>query len=205
MRTMKCRWWVLFCVSFLQVSAAAGVPDTSCEKVRLAARLARAKSLAAIGEVRENAGAGYIVEIVSAFRAFKLQPRNKDLAAHLLRKIPRDAPEQEVLLALDSSICDGEGVADMEALARVKYALPRMLARAVKLVPAYMSAYVSYSLEAAPDPHSDYAIQMQRVCRDLRPEFAKAVEALPETDRKWFTTGILDPKTCRAIAIPESD
>jgi hypothetical protein len=80
-----------------------------------------------------------------------------------------------------------------------------MLARAVSLVPRYMDAYVRYSLLAAPNPHTDYAIQMQRVCRNLHSEFIKAVEALPKSDREWFVKSILDPKRCRAIAIPESD
>jgi hypothetical protein len=204
-RTTKCCWLALICITSLQVSIAAKVADIPCEQVHLAAQIAGAGSLAAVEAAKKKAGTGYIVEIISAFRAFELQPKNKVLAEGLLKMIPRDDTQQEIVGALDTSMCDREDDADISILAGVRYSLPAMLAKAVRLAPAYMFEYVSYSLKAAPDPHSDYAIQMQRVCRVLHPEFMKAVGALAESEQKWFTTGIFDPKRCKAIAVREAD
>jgi len=196
--------WVLLFISVLAASCALGAADIPCDQVHAAAHIARADSLGALAEEKKTAG-GYIVEIVSAFRAFELQPRSRVLAADLLGEIPSDETQQGLVLSLDSLMCDGEPVAEMEALARIQYHLPRMLARAVELAPEYMKAYVKYSLISVRDPHSDYAIQMQRVCRNRYQEFTKAVAALPEADRKWFMSDVFDPKRCRAIALPEAD
>jgi len=92
----------------------------------------------------------------------------------------------------------------MEALARVQNNFPRILAKAVELAPDYMEPYINYALIAL-HPHSDYAVQMQRVCRNRPQQFRKTIAALSEADRKWFKTEVFDPKSCRAIAIPEPE
>jgi hypothetical protein len=167
--------------------------------------MVRARSIAALGDEKKRAGEGYRVEVVFAFRAFELHPNDRTLAGALLRLIPQDDPQQTVLMTLGDSLCDSEDMADMKALARVRDGLPRMLTKAVALAPNGMSAYVSYSFVAVLDPHSDYAVQMQRVCRELRPELSRSVAALPVAKREWFTEHILDLQNCRAIELPESN
>jgi hypothetical protein len=197
-----CRLGVCLLTFITTTMTAAAQEKPRCDDVRLAAEIMRAKSLTAI----EKGGASsYIVDVVSAIRAFQLRPRSRTLAARLLTTIPQNEDQQGVILALDSSICDAEAIADIEVLARAQDSLPRMLARAVRLVPSRMSVYVSYALVAVGDPHSDYTIQMQRVCRELHSEFTQTVQALAEKDRQWFIDDVFDPKRCRAIAVPESE
>ena len=204
MNTKKYFWCVLLFVSLSQVPHALGASHIACDQVHAAARIARAKSLRVVAEERAKPIGSYVVDLVSAFRTAELQPRSRVAAAGLLAKIPSDEAQHAVILALDSALCEGELDAELDVLARVKYALPRELARAVELAPEYIDAYVRYSLHAAPSPHTDYAIQMQKVCRDLHVKFVKAVDALPESDREWFGRGVFDPKRCRAIARPEA-
>lgn len=191
-------------IALLQVCNAPGASSVPCDQVHASARIVRASSPAAAIAEERKAPTGYVVLVVSAFRAFELQPRSQTLAVALLKRIPVDQAQHEVILALDSAICDDESDAEMKALARVQNDFPRMLARAVRLAPEYMDAYVNYALIAL-NPHSDYAVQMQGVCRNLHQRFTKAVGELSEADREWFKTEVLDPESCRAIAVPESD
>jgi len=204
-RTMRWLWLFLLPILVLHASPVSGGPDISCDQVHAAARIARAKSSKALAEERKKVRDGYILDIVSAFRAFELRP-NRQTASSILLQIPSDESQQAVILALDSAMCDeGDPRPDMDVLAPIKYRLPRVLARAVELVPEYMGAYVRYALKAAPNPHTDYAVQMASVCRKWHSEFVQAVESLPDSDRDWFVRSIFDPKQCRAIAVPESE
>jgi hypothetical protein len=194
--------WVLLLISVEGPIWALGTPAISCNQVHAAARIVGSTSPVAVNEERKSAPSGFVIEIVAAFRAFELQPKNRPVAVLLLEQIPSDESQQEVLSALDAAVCDDESVAEMKALARVKYGFPQLLARAVEIAPEYMRVYIRYSLIAL-NPHSDYAVQMQRVCRSHPREFKKALSTLPETDRRWFAKDVFDPNHCRAIAIPE--
>jgi hypothetical protein len=196
--------WVLLFISVGSPSWALGVSVIPCNQLHAAAHIAGAKSLKALNEEKKGAPSGFVIEIVATFRAFELQPQSRTIAESLLRQIPKDETQQEVVSALDAAICDDESTAEMKALAHIKYGLPRLLARAAEVAPEFMKAYINYS-SIALDPHSDYAVQMQRVCRNRPQQFRKAVAALSEADRKWFKTEVLDPKSCRAIAIPEAE
>ena len=96
-----------------------------------------------------------------------------------MERIPRDEDEELLILSFDAFRCDDESDQDVEALARVKDTLHKMLARAVRLDPSSMAAYVAYS-SLALNPHSDYAVQMRQVCRHLHRQFTQAVEGLPK-------------------------
>lgn len=198
-----CCWGLLLALCFVFAGAAAS-QDLRCSQIHSAADMARARSTAALSDEKKRAGAGYLVEIVAASRAFELHSTDKALASALLNLIPQSDSQQTIVMTLGDSLCDPEDVFDMEALARVRDALPRNLSVAVALVPRSMPAYVSYSLVATLDPHSDYAIQMERVCRGLRQEFTRAVHAMPPGKRKWFAEHVFDPQACRALALPES-
>jgi hypothetical protein len=83
--------------------------------------------------------------------------------------------------------------------------LPHSLAKAVALYPEKMYDFVSYAYDSIQDPHSDYAVQMQTVCRHHHERFMTAVNQMPEKDRNWFAAKIFDTARCRAIALPEAD
>jgi len=58
---------------------------------------------------------------------------------------------------------------------------------------------------AIDDPHSDYAIQMEKVCRRAPSAFGKAVEGLPDVRRRFFVEHVMNPKNCRPLAVPEAE
>ena len=204
MRDIYGFWWALLLISVLKPSLALGMSVIPCNQVHAAAQIARTESLKSLAEVKKDAPSGIVIEVVAAFRAFELQPKSRTLAASLLGQIPKDETQQEVLSTLDASICDDESDTEISALARVKYGLPRLLAHAVEIAPEYMNAYLNYSLIAL-SPHSDYAVQMQRVCRNRPQQLRNAIAALSKADRNWFTSVVFDPKRCRAIAVPEAE
>ncbi len=197
-------YWCFLLITLLQACYVFGASSTSCDQVHASARIVRASSPAAVAAEERNAPAGYIVEVAAAFRRFELQPRSQAQAVGLLQKIPSDQNQHELILALAAATCEDESDLELEALARIQNEFPRMLAKAVRLAPDYLEAYVRYALIAL-NPHSDYAIQMQSVCRNIHRRFTMAVATLSETDRKWFKTEVIDPKSCRAIAIPEAE
>jgi len=179
--------------------------------------MARARSTAALQEQRARAGDSYRAQIVFAFRQFELSPKDKKAADLLLSLIPkddreqlrnltpkdRDDDQQVTLMTLGDALCDAEPFSDMNPLGSVRDKLPHEFAEAVLLVPNYMPKYISYSLVAVGDPHSDYAVQMQMVCRKAHSEFMRAIGALTPDDQKWFANDILDATTCRALKLPE--
>jgi hypothetical protein len=168
------------------------------------AKMARASSATVLTEERNHAGNSYRAQVVFAFRLFELRPTNRDAAEALLKMIPQGDEQQAVLMTLGDSLCDSEDVADMRALGRVRDALPRDLSRAVLLASQRMPAYVAYSLIATLDPHSDFAIQMQKPCARAHSEFMKAVAVLPPERREWLIGHVFDPDRCRSLANPEA-
>jgi hypothetical protein len=189
--------------------------ETSCSEVDSIGRIARARSSAGLVAEKQRAGKSYRVQVIFAARQFELDQRNENAAALLLGLIPQNDAQQLVWMTLGESLCDAEPVQDIMLLGRLRDRLAHDLASAVILVPKKMQAYVSYAAEAVQDPHNDYAIQMQRVCRSHHVAFASAVKQLgdgsPEVgtfataSSDWFRTHILDPKSCRAVALPEAD
>jgi hypothetical protein len=121
--------------------------------------------------------------------------------------------EHLALKTFSGFLCDGESEADLNVLSALGDRVAHDLAKAASLAPERMD--VAYAAEAVEDRLCDYAIQMERVCRSNHAEFVKAVEALgngaPEkgylatASTDWFRKHILDPDTCRALAIPEAD
>jgi len=108
-------------------------------------------------------------------------------------------------MTLGESLCDDESVAEMFSLSRVRDRLGRDFARAVLLVPDMLPRYIAYAPVSVQDPHSDYAVQMQSVCRAKQPEFLRAVEGLPTDPRDWFVKHVLNPDGCHALALPEAE
>jgi hypothetical protein len=167
--------------------------------------MAHAKTSRAVVEEKQEAGDSYRAQVVFAARSFELQPRSKSAAIALLKLIPRDDEQQLVLVTLGESLCDGESVAEMMVQSRIGERLSHDFSKAVLLVPEMLPKYVAYASTSVHDPHSDYAVQMQAICRGKHAEFVKAVEGLPTDQRDWFVKHILNPDGCHALALPEAE
>jgi hypothetical protein len=177
----------------------------SCSEIASAAEMARAKSMQALTGASKRAGDSYRAHLILAFRSFQLQPHNKGAAERLLALIPADDTQQTVLMTLGDSLCDEESLAEMTAMARVYEGLARELARAVLLVPSFLPSYVSYAATAVLDPHSEYAVEMKKVCQHAHADFIRAVKELPEHERQVFAKEVMNPNDCRVITLPEAE
>jgi hypothetical protein len=187
--------------------------EKNCSVLVAIARMARAKSVSALIAAKPKAD-DYTVRAVFATRQFEMMPDNKDAAILLLNAIPRNEDEQDAWMTIGSSLCDSESVRDMTSLGTLADRLARDLAHAAILVPARMQDYVWYAAEASSDPHSDYLIQMQKVCRRRHTAFTSAVQQLngdgasdhfTAVDAGWFRAHMFNPDTCRALMFPEAD
>jgi hypothetical protein len=73
------------------------------------------------------------------------------------------------------------------------------------MAPAKIPEYVAYSVTSVQDPHSDYAVQMQKVCKARHTEFFDAVTKLPREKRDRFLKYVFDLDGCNALTLPEAD
>ena len=178
--------------------------EPNCGEIAAMARMTRARSSAMLAAEKQRAEGSYRTQAVFAVRSFELHP-TKQSAAVLLHLIPKDDGQQTTWMTLGDSLCSGEPLADMKLLGRVRDALPHDLAKAVLLAPEMLPVYVAYALTSIQDPHSDYAVQMQTVCRVKHPEFVKSVEELPSDKKDWFIKHVLNPEGCHVLALPEAE
>jgi hypothetical protein len=166
--------------------------------------MARTHSLQVLTQLGDIAGGSYRGELVFAVRMLEIK-HDTNSARRLIELIPRNHDEDGVWHSLEGFLCDQESVAEIKSLGGLQARLPHDLARAVDDCPDKMYEFISYAYDSIQDPHSDYAVQMQPVCRRQHGRFLKAVNQMSEKDRDWFTTKIFDPADCRAIALPEAD
>lgn len=204
MRAHRLLQWlaVVLCVASSGVLSA---QEPNCGEIVAMARMAGAKSSAAVAAEKQKAGDSYRAQVVFAARSLELRPGDNKAAVLLLSLIPQDGGQHTTWMTMGDSLCSAESVADMGSLGGLGEHLPRDLARAVLLVPDKLPGYVSYAPTSVQDPHSDYAVQMQAVCRGKHSEFLKAVEGLPADQRDWFVKHILNPDGCHALALPEAE
>jgi len=190
------------CVAFC---GALFAQEPNCDEIAAMARMARAKSSAALTAEKQKAGNSYRAQVIFAARSLEFHRMERRAAVQLLNLIPKDDGQQNTLMTLGDSLCNSETVSDMKSLGRLAEGLPHGLARAVLLVPNKLPDYVAYALISTQDPHSDYAVQMQTVCRGKHSEFMKAVDELPSDKRGWFIKHVFNPPGCRALALPEAE
>jgi hypothetical protein len=176
-------------------------PD--CGEVDAMAKMARAISTAELAAHRLNAGESYRAQLVYAAKLIELAPQRKDAAVLLLNLIPINDEQQHLLMTLGDQQCGTESYHEMKLLSQLEERLPRDLARAVLLVPDKIPEYVAYSILSVQDLHSDYAVQMQKVCRARHTEFVAAVAKLPWQKRDRFLKYIFDLDGCNALTLPE--
>jgi hypothetical protein len=192
---------VVMCMAFC---GALFAQEPNCSEVAAMARMARAKSSAALTAEKQKAGNSYRAQVIFAARSLEFH-RTQRAAVQLLNLIPKDDGQQNTWMTLGDSLCSSETVFDMRSLGRLGERLPRDLTKAALLVPNKLQEYVAYALISTRDPHSDYAVQMQTVCRDKHSEFMKAVGDLPSDKRDWFIKHVFNPRGCHALTLPEAE
>ena len=177
----------------------------NCGEINAIAKMARAVSTAELAAHKLNAGESYRAQLVYAAKLLELAPQRQDAAVLLLNLIPKNEEQQHLLMTLGEHHCETEPYHDMKLLEQLEERLPRDLTRAVMMVPANIPEYVSYSVTSVQDPHSDYAVQMQKVCKAKHAEFFDAVTKLPREKRDKFLKYVFDLDGCNALTLPEAD
>lgn len=178
-------------------------PD--CGEIAAMAKMSRAISSAELAAHKLKAGDSYRAQVIYAARLAELYPQEHDAAVRLLNLIPQDNEQHLKLMALGDHLCGTESYSEMKMLGQIGERLPRDLARAVLLAPGKIAEYVAYSVTSVQDPHSDYAMQMEKVCRAKHSEFVKAVVELPAEKKDQFLRYIFDPDGCNALTLPEGE
>jgi len=177
----------------------------NCGEIDAIAKMARAVSTAELAAHKLNAGESYRAQLVYAAKLIELAPQRQDAAVLLLNLIPIDEQQQHLLMTLGEHHCETESYHEMKMLASLEERLPRDLARAVLMVPSKIPEYVDYSITSVQDPHSDYALHMEKICRAKHAEFVAAVAKLPWEKKDRFQKYVFDSEDCNALTLPEAD
>jgi ABC-type cobalamin transport system ATPase subunit len=181
--------------------------DPQCKVIHAIAMMSKAQSSDILKDQKQKAGNGYWAQLVFASRMMEINPNDKSVANLLLNLIPKryDDPNQTYWLDLNRvDLCDsGLTLSDMKSLEKLQGHLPRELSKAVLLVPEKMFDYISYSEVLLGDPHSDYAEQMQAVCKVKHLEFLNAIDRLSAEKKSWFVGRILNPDGCHVLTVRE--
>jgi hypothetical protein len=174
--------------------------STRCDHINEIVQMARETSASKLLSKKIKGPDTYFANVVRNARLMELRP-SRDTAISLLDLIPKGVEQEEVWLTLRDDCA--EFAADVKVLGRLRDDLPRDLSRAVMLAPEKLPDYLCYSIKSVEDPHSDYAIRMQEVCRIDTRGFRNAVDELPPALREPFLNRVFDPDTCRAIKLPQ--
>jgi hypothetical protein len=178
---------------------------SNCGEINAMARMAHVISSGELAAARLKAGESYRAQVVFAEMEFEFYPQKHDVALLLLNLIPKDDNERLVVMTLGDHLCDFETPHEMKSLNQIGNHLPRDLARAVMIAPEKLLEYVAYSLASVKDPHSDYALQMQKVCRARHTEFVEAIAKMPPEKMEEFLKYVFNPDGCDPLALPEGE
>jgi hypothetical protein len=205
---MKMIWiikYVPITVMWLAMCNALLAQEPNCDQVVAMANMARAKSADDLRTWKQKAGDSYRAHVVFAFRSFELKRSDHDLASSVLGLIPKSEEQDSILVSFNEALCQGESDSDILALDRLVIRIPRILSRAVLIVPEHMTDYISYAPISVLNPESDYAVQMITVCKAKHDEFLQSINKLSTADKRWFKSKIFNPDGCHALALPEAD
>ncbi|MFY9854249.1 MAG: hypothetical protein WAK26_10285 [Terracidiphilus sp.] len=178
---------------------------SSCGEIDAMARMAHAISSGELAANRSKAGESYRARVIFAEMEFEFYPQKHDVALLLLNLIPKDDDERHAVMTLGDHLCDFETPHEMKSLNQIGNHLPRDLAKAVLVAPEKLPEYVAYSIASVKDPHSDYALQMQKVCRARHTEFVEAIAKMPAEEMEEFLKYVFNPDGCDALALPEGE
>ena len=203
-KTHEIACYVVAMTSLLMPCKVWSAQKPNCGEIEAIAKMARAISTAELAAHKLNAGESYRAQVVYAAKLIELAPQRQDAAVLLLNLIPKDEEQQHVVMTLGEHHCETESYHEMKTLAQLEERLPRDLTRAVMMAPAKIPEYVAYSIISVQDPHSDYALQMQKVCKAKHAEFFDAVTKLPREQRDRFLKYVFDLDGCNALTLPEA-
>jgi hypothetical protein len=180
----------------------------SCNETSAMARLARAPSAESLQAEKKQAGNTYRARLIYAARAIELDSTDKHAATLLLDLIPKGLKDPGQVFWVDLvrlQQCKSGQVSlnDLKTLEHLQARLADDVSSAVLLVPAKMHEYIAYSFIAVLDPSSNYPEGMSRVCEADHFQFQASVEGLPASQRKQLERNILNPDSCRVLAIRE--
>jgi len=178
---------------------------SNCGEIDAMAKMARAISSGELAANRLKAGESYRAQVVFAEMEFEFYPQKHDVALLLLNLIPKDDNEHRAVMTFGDHLCDFENPHEMKSLNQIGNHFPRDLARAVLIAPERLPEYVAYSVASVKDPHSDYALQMQKVCRARHTEFVQAIAKMPAEKMEEFLKYVFNPDGCDALALPEGE
>jgi len=196
--------WML-CAPFCNIVFA---QSHSCTAAHAMGQMARATSVDGLNAWKKAAGDSHLARGVYFLRFFELKPSNLTAARAVLTFTPRTEAEEEgwFNLGADKPLgCPNKVIADDLALVDLDARRPHDMALAVILVPEKMFDYVSYAEIAVSNMHSDFAEQMEMVCRVKNNEFLEAINRLPPASKDWFLMKIFNPDGCHALSHPEAD
>jgi hypothetical protein len=198
-------YWIIAFVTSLSSCAVLSAQESNCAEIDAMVGMARAKSTPVLLTWNQKAGDSYRAKVVFAFRFFELHPTVPRAASAILDLIPQNEKQDYVWHSFGSgNLCPNESFKEeMVPLDAIQSRFPLDLSKAILLVPDKMLAYVSYANMSGGSPSSDYAVQMQRVCRAKHREFVKAVDQLPPDAKKWFLSSTFNPDGCHALHFPE--
>jgi hypothetical protein len=201
--------WIVLSVGLLSFSpcllVVARAQDENCGQVITLKKIAEATSVASLKELARKAAQNYQLQVALAARRLELNPRSRDAASSFLALIPQNDDQHSAWITFGDSMCENESSHDMDILDRFGARLEHDLATAVILVPGKMPEYMEFAFESVGNPHSNYAVEMQRVCRKQHATLMREINALPPKDRTYLGQHILDAETCKALMLPEGD
>jgi hypothetical protein len=173
----------------------------TCDHLDLIAKALRQRTTPDIATSEKAMQDDYFAKLMLAARTFELRSSSREAAMTFASLVPANDVEEGWWRGLGES-CDKSLKDEMTVEAMVER-LPRLLARAILLVPEKLREYIAYSEKSVLDPHSDYAMQMKLVCRANQKRFQKSFVELPPDKQAWLRIHVFDPVECRPLALPE--
>jgi hypothetical protein len=179
--------------------------DQGCREVTVLKQIVHANSMGKLAHIENENRLDYRANVALAARRFELVPKSRSAASALLDLIPANVDEHVVWITFGDSMCETETIPEMEMFDRFGSRLEHKLTAAVLLLPEKMPEYIGFASEALTNPHSDYAEEMQKVCKSDHLRLLQAINAMPTEDRDWFAHHILDPSSCKALKLAEAE
>jgi hypothetical protein len=173
-----------------------------CKIQKLAADIELATSVRELAGLQKTSNAPDTISFFAAYRTFQIKKSSANAAA-LLKVIPKTEQEEMTRYSISGHDCFGLSEKEDNALDSQYDELSPLLGQAILLAPQFMNRYVSYSLFATMDVHSDYTQQMVPVCQRFHPQFMSAVSSLSEKDRKWMRRHLFNPERCTNLNMQE--
>ena len=173
-----------------------------CKQQKRSVEIESAQSFQELSKLHATWNSSAQLDFFFAYRTFELK-KSPETAATLLRLTPQTEQQEAARYEISGHNCSGLTEQESRALDSMYDGLSPLLQQAVMVAPQLLDKYVSYSLLATMDVHSDYPNQMIPVCRAFHPQFINAVSRLPDRDRKWMTKHLFDPGRCKSLFNPE--